>query len=207
MPLVVPVLLLAVVSVLWPAAPAWAHARLLDSSPAAGSVTAKAPTVITLSFDGPVKQPYTAVVVTGPDGASYGDGAPSVVDGDVRQKVGPLPTGRIQVTWRTVAADGAPLQGRFAFTSTDASAAAAARPGPTPAASTPTPAASTSTPTAASSASSSARPVASAGSGAAADWPWWVAGGVLVASAAAFMAVGARRSAPRPTTRPTDRRP
>ncbi|MEU5094459.1 copper resistance CopC family protein [Streptomyces sp. NPDC020996] len=197
MPLVVTVLLLAVVSVLWPAAPAWAHARLLDSSPAAGSVTAKAPTVITLSFDGPVKQPYTAVVVTGPDGASYGDGVPSVLDGDVRQKVGPLPTGRIQVTWRTVAADGAPLQGRFAFTSTDASAAAAARPGPTPAASTSTPTAS----------SSSARPVASAGSGAAADWPWWVAGGVLVASAAAFMAVGARRSAPRPTTRPTDRRP
>ncbi|WP_324784518.1 copper resistance CopC family protein [Streptomyces sp. H51] len=206
MPLVLAVVLLAVVSVLWPAAPAWAHARLLDSSPAAGSVTAKAPTVITLSFDGPVKQPYTAVVVTGPDGASYGDGAPSVVDGDVRQKVGPLPTGRIQVTWRTVAADGAPLQGRFAFTSTDAAAAAAARPGPTPTPAATVPSAA-STPTASAPSSSSARPVASTGSGAAADWPWWVAGGVLVAAAAAFMAVGARRSAPRSTTRPTDRRP
>ncbi|MER6629890.1 copper resistance CopC family protein [Streptomyces sp. NPDC000987] len=206
MPLVVAVLLPAVVSVLWPAAPAWAHARLLDSSPAAGSVTAKAPTVITLSFDGPVKQPYTAVVVTGPDGASYGDGAPSVVDGDVRQKVGPLPTGRIQVTWRTVAADGAPLQGRFAFTSTDAAAAAAARPGPTPTPAATVPSAA-STPTASAPSSSSARPVASTGSGAAADWPWWVAGGVLVASAAAFMAVGARRSGQPSTTRPTDRRP
>ncbi|MFD1659521.1 copper resistance protein CopC [Streptomyces caeni] len=180
----VPALLLAVLSVLLPASPASAHARILGSSPAADSVVAKAPTTVTLRFDGPVNQQYTTVAVTGPDGSYYSEGTPSVVNADVRQKVRALPTGTIQVTWRTVAADGAPLQGRFTFTSTDEAAAAAARPSPPPTTAPSTPAARASSPP--------ARPVASGGSGGTADQVWWAAGGVLVALVVGLLAVDAR---------------
>ncbi|MFE9093279.1 copper resistance protein CopC [Streptomyces sp. NPDC007264] len=187
---VVPALLLAVLSVLLPASPASAHAQLLGSSPAADSVVAKAPTTVTLRFDGPVNQRYTTVAVTGPDGSYYSDGEPSAVNGDVRQRVRALPTGTIQVTWRTVAADGAPLQGRFTFTSTDKAAAAAARPSPPPTTAPSAPAARASS----SPSSSPSRPVGSGSSGGTADWAWWAAAGVLVAFVVALLAVGTVRS-------------
>ncbi|MFR9793647.1 copper resistance protein CopC [Streptomyces sp. MB22_4] len=180
-------LLPAALGVLLPASPAWAHAQLLDSSPAADSVMAKAPTTLTLSFDSPVKQRYTTVVVTGPDKASYSDGAPRVVNGDVRQDLRPLPTGRIQVTWQTVAADGAPLQGRYTFTSTDTATAASARPASPPTAKP--------SPPTAPAPSSPARPVATASSGGTADWPWWAAAGALVAASVALLVFGVLRSA------------
>ncbi|MFF8990427.1 copper resistance protein CopC [Streptomyces sp. NPDC014983] len=188
------VLLPAALGVLLPASPAWAHAQLLGSSPAADSVMAKAPRTLTLSFDGPVKQRYTTVVVTGPDKASYSDGAPSVVNGDVRQKLRPLPTGRIQVTWQTVAADGAPLQGRYTFTSTDTATAASARPSSSLTAGTSPPTARTS-PSTAPQASPPVRSVARAGSGGTVDWPWWAAAGALVATSVALLAFGVLRSA------------
>lgn len=186
---VVPALLLAVLSVLLPASPASAHARLLASGPAADSVVAKAPTTITLRFDSPVNQRYTTVAVTGPDGSYYSEGTPSVVNGDVRQKVGALPTGRIQVVWRTVAADGAPLQGRFTFTSTDKAAAAAARPKPPPTTAPSAPAARAS--------HSPTQPAASGGSGGTGgtpDWVWWAAAGALVAVLVALLAFDTVRS-------------
>ncbi|MFG2561589.1 copper resistance protein CopC [Streptomyces sp. NPDC048496] len=185
-------LLLATLWVALSSPPAWVHAQLLGSSPATDSVVAKTPVTVTLSFDSPVRQGYTTVVVAGPDGTSYSDGAPTVVHGDVRQKVSPLPRGRIQVTWRTVAADGAPLQGRYTFTNADKTAAAQSAPVRTaPSA----PAAQASSPP--------ARSVTSTGSLDAGDWPWWAAAGALVAATMALLAVGARRSAaaPRPPRR------
>ncbi|MGW3499033.1 copper resistance CopC family protein [Streptomyces sp. NPDC001020] len=185
-------LLLATMWVLLSSPPAWAHAQLLGSSPAADSVVTKTPATVTLRFDSPVSQGYTTVVVAGIDGTSYSDGAPTVVGGDVRQKVSPLPRGRIQVTWRTVAADGAPLQGRYDFTNADKTAVAQ----PSPARTAPSAhAAQTSSPP--------ERRVTSAGSPAAEDWPWWAAAGALVALTIALMTVGVRRSAavPRPERR------
>ncbi|TGB17385.1 copper resistance CopC family protein [Streptomyces palmae] len=185
-------LLPATLWVLLSSPPAWAHARLLDSSPAADAVVARAPAAVRLHFDGPVSQAYTTVVVAGLDGRSYSDGAPTVRGGDVRQKVSPLPSGRIQVTWRTVAADGAPLQGRYTFTNADKTAPTQPSPAPTaptaPAARAPSPAAGS---------------AASGGSLDAGDWPWWAAGGGLVAATAVLLAVGVRRSAaaPRPPRR------
>jgi methionine-rich copper-binding protein CopC len=101
------------------ATPALAHARLVGANPAESSVVATAPDVITLNFDGPVKEAFTTVRVSGPDGTFYSDGAASARDNDVRQQVKPLPSGEIRVTWRTVAADGAPLQGSYTFTNAD----------------------------------------------------------------------------------------
>ncbi|WP_051653326.1 copper resistance CopC family protein [Kitasatospora cheerisanensis] len=121
-------LLLAALVALIPAAPARAHARLLASDPVADSAVPAAPTAITLTFDGPVQPGFTTVTVAGTDGTPYGDGAPTATGHQVRQNLGRLPRGRVQVTWRTVAADGAPLQGRFAFTNDDPNAPAQPRP-------------------------------------------------------------------------------
>ncbi|MCF4137326.1 copper resistance protein CopC [Streptomyces sp. Tue 6430] len=114
--------LLALLLVVAAAAPARAHARLVGSDPAAGSVVSRSPESVTLSFDGPVKQQFTTIAVFGADGVSYSDGAPSALDNDVEQEVKALPSGEILVTWRTVAADGAPLQGRYTFTDKDPAA-------------------------------------------------------------------------------------
>ena len=180
-------LLLATLWVLLSSPPAWAHAQLLSSSPAADSVVPKTPVTITLGFDSPVREAYTTVVVAGLDGTSYSDGEPTVARSEVRQKVGSLPRGRIQVTWRTVAADGAPLQGRFTFTNADKAAAAQ----PSPARTEPSaPETQDSSPP--------ARPATSTGSSDAGDWPWWAAAGGLLAATVTLLVVGVRRSAAAP---------
>ncbi|MFI9782204.1 copper resistance protein CopC [Kitasatospora sp. NPDC051984] len=178
-PAVVPfltALLLATLSVLVSAPRAAAHAQLLESSPAADSVVAESPTSITLTFDSAVQAGYTTIVVAGTDGTSYSDGAPTATDREVRQKVTRLPKGLVQVTWRAVAADGAPLQGRFSFTNDDQTAPT--QPPPRPSAS----------------ASASASAAGSATAGDSGDWVWWAAAGGLSVVAAAAVTVLVRRS-------------
>ncbi|MFG2696227.1 copper resistance protein CopC [Kitasatospora sp. NPDC048407] len=171
-------LLLAALSVLVSAPRAAAHAQLLESSPAADSVVAESPTSITLTFDSAVQAGYTTIVVAGTDGTSYSDGAPTATDREVRQKVGRLPKGLVQVTWRAVAADGAPLQGRFSFTNDDQTAPT--QPPPRPSASAP--------------ASGAPSAAAGADAGDSADWVWWAAAGGLSVVAAAAVTVLVRRS-------------
>jgi methionine-rich copper-binding protein CopC len=67
------------------AAPAWAHARLLRSAPGDGTTVTQPVTEVTLTFNEPVKQRSTTVVVTGSDGSSFSDGAARVVDTTVTQ--------------------------------------------------------------------------------------------------------------------------
>jgi len=61
---------------------------------------------------------------SGADGGSYGDGAPRSVDRTLTQPVGPLPAGVVRVAWRTVSADGHPIEGGFTFTTATGVAAA-----------------------------------------------------------------------------------
>ncbi|MFF0294434.1 copper resistance protein CopC [Kitasatospora sp. NPDC004614] len=183
-PAVVPfltALLLATLSVLVSAPRAAAHAQLLDSSPAADSVVAESPTSITLTFDSAVQAGYTTIVVAGTDGTSYSDGAPTATDREVRQKVTRLPRGLVQVTWRAVAADGAPLQGRFSFTNDDQTAPT--QPPPRPSASAP--------------ASGVPSAAATAKAEDSADWQWWAAAGGLSVVAVIVVAVLVRRPAAR----------
>ncbi|MFD8478930.1 copper resistance protein CopC [Kitasatospora sp. NPDC059673] len=185
-PAVVPLLtalLLATLSVLVSAPRAAAHAQLLDSNPAADSVVTESPTSITLTFDSPVQAGYTTIAVVGTDGTPFTDGAPTATDRTVQQKVGRLPRGLIQVTWRAVAADGAPLQGRFSFTNDDQ--AAPTQPPPRPSASA----------SASASGVPSAAPPAKAEDSA--DWQWWAAAGGLSVVAVAVVAVLVRRPAAR----------
>ncbi|MFJ1794477.1 copper resistance CopC family protein [Kitasatospora griseola] len=167
-------LLLAAPAVLVPAPQAVAHAQLLASGPAADSVVSESPAVVTLSFDSPVQPGFTTIAVVGTDGKPYADGAPTAVGHDLQQKVARLPQGLIRVTWRTVAADGAPLQGRFAFTNAD------------PAAPTQPPARPETSPAAA--------PAPAATREDTGDWRWWAAAGGLSVAAAAGVIVFVRRS-------------
>jgi methionine-rich copper-binding protein CopC len=95
---------------------AWAHSHLRATTPAA-SATVTAPIgEVTLTFDEPVHQRFSIVVVDGPGGLSYSDGPVRVVDTTVHQPVHPLRSGSYTVQWRVVSADSHPVEGRFGFT-------------------------------------------------------------------------------------------
>lgn len=104
------------VALLTAPAPALAHAALLDTSPAAGSVVTTLTTEITLTFSEPVRAQFSAVAVTGSDGVAYATGDPSVQDNVLRQPVHPLRSGDYEVAWRVVSLDGHPVSGTFSFT-------------------------------------------------------------------------------------------
>lgn len=174
------------------AGPAAAHDQLVGSDPADGAVLTAAPTQITLTFSA---EPLAAVggaavVVTGPDGASWSDGEPVVVGTTVTQALRPgMPAGAWSVAWRAPSSDGHVLDGTFAFTLDVPTPAPTAEPTAAP---TDEPAAPAEQPLA---------PTAEATPSAEADepdvelepLPWLVAGVVVVALAGLALAVGLRR--------------
>ena len=99
------------------AAPAAAHTALESTSPADGATVKLTPASIQLRFDGAVVPLGTRVLVTGPDGDAT-DGQARVSDQIVTQPLrrGAAP-GRYTVDWRVSAADGHPIEGSLAFTS------------------------------------------------------------------------------------------
>jgi methionine-rich copper-binding protein CopC len=165
-----------------PAGPASAHTELKSTAPAAKSTTTKPVTEVTLTFTGPIKKPGTTVAVTGPDKASRSTGAAQVLDKTITQKVQALPVGTITVAWRTVAADGHPIQGSFTFTNQAAPPTPTAQPSPTPdAAPTMNAAPTTTTP-----AAQVPAPAAGEGTDDGSSSPlWWV----VIAAAAVVLAL------------------
>jgi methionine-rich copper-binding protein CopC len=136
LPLLSSVLAAVVATVLSTAAPAWAHTRLVSSTPSAGA-SAEAPGEVVLVFSDPVQPTLSALSVTGPDGQEHVAGTPSPGgDGSsVSQALqGPLDAGTYRVAYRVLAADGHPITGSFAFTV----AAPAVAPSAPAAAATPT---------------------------------------------------------------------
>lgn len=103
-----------------------AHDALRTSSPADGSTVATLPTEVVLTFDQPALAVGSEVVVTDPSGSPVQEGAPSLVDTTVRQRVRGGPAGTYAVRWRVTSVDGHPVSGTFTFTATAASAASAA---------------------------------------------------------------------------------
>lgn len=98
------------------AVPAQAHDALLGSEPADGAVLTDAPAQIVLTFASPQAEIGAEVVVTGPDGAAWSDGGAVVTGATVTQPLrGGLPSGAYQVLWRSVAADGHPVDGTLSF--------------------------------------------------------------------------------------------
>jgi methionine-rich copper-binding protein CopC len=156
-----------------PATPAAAHAKLTASNPQAGSMVSTTLPAITLTFSGPVKAELTTIVVAGQDGANLSAGSPTLADVTLTQPVNALPQGQITVTWRTVSADGHPINGTFDFTNAAPAATPSASSTPAAAAPATTPADTTSVATEPASENEGMSPVV------------WIVLAVLVVGAAA----------------------
>ncbi len=99
------------------ASPALGHDVLVGTDPPDGAVLDAAPPAVVLTFSAQQAGVGAEVVVTGPDGASWSDGA-AVVDGAVvtQPLASGMPAGAYTVAWRSVADDGHPVTGAFGFT-------------------------------------------------------------------------------------------
>jgi methionine-rich copper-binding protein CopC len=183
------------------AAPASAHTRLVSTDPAAGAVVREPRPSITLTFNEPVQTQFTVVNVTGPRGASYSDGSARGADRTLTQPIRALVSGGYRVVWRTVSADGHPVDGEFPFT--------ADLPGENPAAPTPATSAATSAggPAAPAPATTSAGPARDAATD---QGPGWLFPTIVliivaaVAGAAGWIAARPRRRRRTPPNVPPD---
>lgn len=98
----------------WMAAPAWAHATLVDSSPRQGDHLDQLPAAVSFEFSERVLEP-AYVVVSAPDGTAVASGEPAVEGKVVRQALADGPDGGYTMAYRAVSEDGHPLSGEITF--------------------------------------------------------------------------------------------
>jgi copper transport protein len=107
------------VAVLLAAAPgAWAHASLLQTSPAASRIAPHGIEDVALTFSEAVEPRFAAISITDRKGRQLGTGAPerSVANPrTITRSVKRLRPGWYLVYWRVVSADGHPVRGAFTF--------------------------------------------------------------------------------------------
>ncbi len=107
--------LLAAAGMALPAA-ALMHLRLERAEPRANETVAAAPAAVRLWFSQPAEAAVTRVRVVGPAGAVALGAVTRGADGALGAAVrGRMPAGAYQVEWRTMAADGHAVGGRYAF--------------------------------------------------------------------------------------------
>lgn len=98
-----------------PVSPASAHARLVRTTPVAGTFLGAGPPEVLLTFSEPVSAVPGKIKVIGPDGAR--------ADGDLVLRGGlvsipvrnPAPRGTYLVSYRVISADGHPIGGAFSY--------------------------------------------------------------------------------------------
>ena len=111
------VTVLAALGVFAASSPAWAHTTLTSSTPAAGATLAAAPKQVKLTFAEAVTLPAAPISVTGPNGARWTVGTPSVAGPVVTAPVTAAgPAGRYTLTYKVIAGDGDPISGTVSFT-------------------------------------------------------------------------------------------
>jgi copper resistance protein C len=99
------------------ATPAFAHAKLIASTPTAGESLAAPPTQISLTFSEPVTPAANTVTIAGADGTSWTVGQPSIAGAVVTVPVQPAgPAGAYTLAWQVVSSDGDAITGTIAFT-------------------------------------------------------------------------------------------
>ena len=120
------VALAAVLAVLLPGAPAWAHNALVDAQPAKNAKLTEAPAQVKLSFLQKLNPEFTTIVVS--DAAQQKIAADSPA---VSGKTGtltlsaPLANGDYTVAYQVVSTDGHTVKGSYRFSVADAAAAPA----------------------------------------------------------------------------------
>jgi copper transport protein len=112
------VVLLAVMALLVPASPAWAHAALLESTPADGALLQAAPAEVVLRYSESVGTSLGAVRVVAPDGSRADTGRVTTRAGGT-EVLAPLREGLGHGTylllWRVVSEDSHPVSGASTF--------------------------------------------------------------------------------------------
>lgn len=115
-PLLLAAQLLAALALALVPTAALAHDRLVSSDPADGSSVETSPQAVTLTFSDTPLSVSPVVRITGADGQTVFDGAPTILDTQATATLErPLPTGTATVDWRVVSADGHPIEGSFTF--------------------------------------------------------------------------------------------
>ncbi len=101
------------------AAPAWAHAVLVTTSPNSGATTARAPETLELDFSENVEISLGSIELFNQSGDRVDIGAPhhgATSDTAIESSVPKLDNGAYVVTWRVISADSHPVHGAFTFT-------------------------------------------------------------------------------------------
>lgn len=112
-----PLLALCTIAALAGASPAFAHAYLKKSVPAAGS-TAKTPKTLLLTYTEDLDVAFCTVTVTDAMGMNDAAGKPQAVPGHANELLVPLKIqmpGKITVTWHALSTDTHKTQGSFSF--------------------------------------------------------------------------------------------
>jgi methionine-rich copper-binding protein CopC len=101
--------------------PAFAHAELVSSVPAANEMAMPAPTELQLKFSEGLELKFSKVRLTGPDNAVIKTGPPKLDASDnsllIVPLASPLSDGKYTVEWQAVAKDGHKTKGTYSFTS------------------------------------------------------------------------------------------
>jgi copper transport protein len=121
------VLIAAIVLVLLVAAPAGAHAELVQSDPAPGAVLARAPERVTLTFTEDVDVASGAIRVFDADAERVDSGGVESTGRTVTLPLPNLDAGSYVVTWRVTSTDAHPIHGAFTFQVGQAGAGATSR--------------------------------------------------------------------------------
>lgn len=112
--------LAAVLAVLAPGTPAWAHVQLLSADPAKDATLTRAPTAVTLTFTERLNPDFTTIVVSDPAGRRLPAAAPAVEAATATVTLTPPPAnGRHTVAYRVVSVDGHTVQGSYTVTLAD----------------------------------------------------------------------------------------
>ncbi|GAA2524344.1 copper resistance CopC family protein [Winogradskya humida] len=112
--------LAAVLVVLLPATPAWAHAQMIASTPPKDATLTTAPTAITLTFTERLNPGFTTIVLSNAARQRM-PAAPPAIDSatGTLTLTQPLTNGPYTVAYRVVSVDGHTVQGSYPFTVAD----------------------------------------------------------------------------------------
>ncbi|MGQ0679271.1 MAG: copper resistance CopC/CopD family protein [Actinomycetota bacterium] len=106
----------ALVIVVLSAAPAYGHARLTSSEPAAGSTVVDVPQQIVLQFSEELESNFGGVQLFDASGARIPAGEPEIAGSVVRVALGQLPgPGDYTIAYRIISGDSHPIESRLAF--------------------------------------------------------------------------------------------